>query len=118
MTAIALDENNDAYLKGGQIARATGADFVVQSIRTRLKLYLGEWWLDLTAGVPWYQDIHVQPANVPQAEATLKATILGTAGVESLISFDATFDRQTRALVVTFEALTIYGPSGVEVISA
>lgn len=117
MTAYALDENHDVFLRGGQIALADGPDYVVQAIRTRLLLYRGEWWLDTGAGVPWFQEILTKPADVVRTESTLRRTILETPGVTGLISFDLTLDRSRRDLRVEFEVSTEYGPSGVEVIS-
>ena len=118
MTAFALDAQHDIYLgTGGSLARLTGADCVVQSIRTRLLLYKGEWWLDLLAGTPWFTEIMVKPANVQAAEAKLKARIMGTTGVAELLSFAATFVASDRNFTVQFEVLTDYGPSGLVTVS-
>ena len=116
MTAYALDEDHDVFLRGGQIALAEGPDFVVQAIRTRLLLYRGEWWLDTESGVPWFQEILTKPADVVRTESTLRRTILETPGVTGLISFDLAFDRPRRDLRVSFEVQTEFGPSGVEVV--
>jgi hypothetical protein len=114
VTAYALDANHDLHLRGGQIARVRGADYVVQSIRTRLLLYQGEWWLDLEAGVPWFDEILGVPGSLRTAEAWIRQTILDTRFVDSLTSFSVTFDPRARRLTITFDALTEFGPSGVQ----
>lgn len=119
MTAFALDDQHDIYLgPGGALARVTEADFVVQSIRTRLLLYLAEWWLDLLAGTPWFQSIFVKPTNLQVTERALKRVILGTEGVIELMSFDLTYVSAERNLVVQFEVFTEFGPSGVVTVDA
>lgn len=117
MTAYALDESHDLYVRGGQVARATGADFVVQAIRTRLLLYRGEWWLDLSAGVPWFEEILGWPGALRTAEVEIRRSITETPGVTELVSFDVQLDRRARDLRITFEVLTEYGPSDVETVT-
>lgn len=114
MTAFALDTDHDIYLgTPSALAIVEGADYVVQSIRTRLLLYLAEWWLDESEGTPWLQKILGTPTNPTVVERALKARILGTSGVTELLSFDVTYGAAERRLTVQFEVLTIYGPSGV-----
>jgi len=118
VSAFALNDSHDISIAGGQLARAIGPDFVVQSIKTQLGMYLGEWWLDFTAGTPWFQQILVSPADISNAEATLKSIILGTDGVLEIVEFAADFDAKTRSFRVSFVVLTEFGPSGGVVVSA
>lgn len=112
MSAFELDENHDVFTRGGVMAVAIDADATVQSIVTRLKLYLGEWWADLTAGTAWFQKVFNKPAIESEIETELKGRILQTQGVTRLTFFNAIFDRQGRSLTVQFEAETEFGPSG------
>jgi hypothetical protein len=59
---------------------------VAQSIKTRLKLWQGEWFLDNTAGTPWRQSILGRSAN---PDAFIKQAILGTQGVTALVSYNS-----------------------------
>ena len=109
MIALALDSNNDLALVNGQILRVTQAEQVVQHVRTRLLFYLGEWFLDTSAGVPYFQEIFLKPANIANVESRIKAQIIETPEVESLTSFSLDFNKTTRVVRIFFEARTIYG---------
>ena len=118
MSAFALDDSHDIHITGGQLARAIGADFVVQSIETQLGLYLGEWWLNLGAGTPWFQTILISPADIANAERVLRDIILGTEGVTELVEFVGDFNTAARRFSVRFTVLTEFGPSGGVITSA
>ena len=107
--ALALNSENDIFAINGSIKRIyTGAQ-VVQSVRSRLLAYLGEWFLDTSAGVPYFESIFTKPADILETESILKATILQTVGVATLDSFFIDFDSLTRKLSVSFEATTVDG---------
>jgi len=109
MISAAVNRNNDMFLLNGQIGRATAGDQTVQFVRQRLLTYLEEWFLDETAGLPYLQSIFVKPANLPLTESLIKNEILNTAEAQELISFDFTFNRTTRIVSISFEALTEFG---------
>ena len=83
----------------------TGDEAVVQTVRCELRFILGEWFLDVTRGVPWVRNpnagskpiLGVFPADLPYAEATIKAAILRVPGVHSLTAFELAFNHSTRA---------------------
>lgn len=109
MTTRALNECNDIFLSVNRIAINTEAEQVAQAVRSRLLFYQGEWFLDLTAGIPYFQQIFQKPAQIATAESVIKSEILKTKGLNSLTSFSSNFDRQTRQFSVSFTANTIYG---------
>lgn len=111
---LALDASHDLYLGSrAGIAIAEGGDAVVQGILTRLRLFRGEWYLDVEAGTPWYQKILADGADIRIIETELKKQINDTPDVESILSFGLSFNRAQRAITVTFEVTTPFGPSGV-----
>lgn len=114
MLSRALNENNDIYAEKGACvflsdSNGQGIDRVMQSIRTRLNFYQGEWFLDESAGVPWRQQIFVKPANLAIVESIIKAKISSTYGVNELQAFAMSFDPQNRTLNIAFSCNTIYG---------
>lgn len=99
----------ELVLSNGDLALITGSDAVLQDIHRRLRTFLGEWFLDIEAGVPYYQDILKKNPN-PQVVATvIQNAILGTLGVIELQEFDSQLDSTARQLTVTFKALTTEG---------
>lgn len=111
---LALNAAHDLYL-GPQsgIALAEGAEAVVQGVTTRLRLFRGEWFLNVNAGMPWFQEVFTDGGqDIRRIESALRAQILATPGVEQILSLDIDFNGGTRDLSVTFDVDTIYGPSG------
>lgn len=86
-----------------------GRRAVAQRLRSRFLTHRGEWFLDLTFGTPYRQEIFIKPANVPAVSALIRRLILQTPGVTGLAAFAATFDHATRVLTVSFTATTDEG---------
>ena len=103
MFGLALDSNNDIQLgPDGSFKRVSGGAEIAQHVRTRLNVFLGEYFLDLSVGTPYYQELLVSPANLVTVESILKARILSTPGVIELTAFNMQFNRQERILTVNF----------------
>lgn len=111
--AFALDEQtNDLFLReDGNLAVVTGAEAVGQHGRQRLKSYRGEWFLDVTAGMPWLDQIFGKRYNPALAEAVAKAELLGTDGIVAITSFSVSFLDGPRNLVMKdIQVTTVYDP--------
>lgn len=86
----------------------TGIAAIVQGVTCRLRLFLGEWFLNLTHGVDW-QDILGEKFNETLLYAEMQKQILATPGVIGIVTLSATFNNETRAANVTFVAATAFG---------
>jgi hypothetical protein len=102
------DENGDLKLTDGELTFVDGAAEVQQLLYQRLRTFYGEWFLNQTIGVPFFEEILVK--NPSQAQAILRDEIMNTPGVQSIISFTLDVDPNTRKGVVTFEVMTDNGP--------
>ena len=110
MIGRALDSNNDLIIEGGQLKIVSEGAEVVQHTRTRLQFYFEEWFLDLQAGTPYFQQIFTKPANLANIESIFKSRILNTPEVETLTEFSMDYDGgSVRKLTVSFSAETVYG---------
>jgi len=110
MIGRALDSNNDLIVEGGQLKLVEDGAEVVQHVRSRLLFYQEEWFLDLQAGTPYFQQIFVKPSNLANIESIFKTRILETPGVESLTEFEMDYDGgSVRKLTVSFSAQTTFG---------
>ncbi|UTC25956.1 phospholipase [Phage vB_KsaM-C1] len=107
MTVRRLDESGDITTQGTQFL--TGVEEIEQTIRTRLRLFLGEYFRDITDGTPWFEQILGKGTPMSAREAALRNRILRTPGVVRLTSFSTDFDIDTRKYTVTAGALTTYG---------
>lgn len=104
-----LDVNHDRTFGQGLSNIAVGAEAVAQRVKTRLYLLLGEWFLDIEAGVPYLQRITTKPSDLFYTESVLRRTILGTEDVSRITSFDMTYNGTTRRLNIATTVTTIYG---------
>lgn len=110
MIGKALDSNNDLIISAGRFQVVEDGAEVIQHVRTRLQFYMEEWFLDLKAGTPYFQQIFTKPANLANIESIFKTRILNTAGVEILTNFAMDYEGGSqRKLTVAFSAETIYG---------
>lgn len=90
--------------------RLTETDVAVrQHLQQRLRMFLGEWFLDLGRGIPFYEQVLIKNANPGVLDAIFKDAILTTPGVIELLSFDLSFDNALRTLTLTFEVRSTDG---------
>jgi hypothetical protein len=99
----------------GDYVLGTGSDFlanspaaVAQAVQTRLRLFLGEWFLDTTDGTPWRTEV-LGKYTSQSYDAAIKARILRTQGVTQITQYSSTFDSGKRALSVSATIETVYG---------
>lgn len=103
------NEPQDIYFVNGQLAFVTGKQYTAQRIKTRLQLFLGEWAFDTSQGVPWFEEVFIEPANIITVEAIIKNTILNTPNVTGLTSYTDSLNRITRNYSVQFVATSVDG---------
>ena len=84
-------------------------DSIRQRLSVRLRLVLREWFLDLTAGLPYYEVFFDKNPDVQEIEARLRAAILGVPGVLEILYFNLTFNNERRVLTVHFTVSTEEG---------
>lgn len=95
-----LDQNGDyTFGQGSANFWVDDPRGVAQSIVTRLLLWTGEWFLDLTVGTPYAQQV-LGYGTQGLYDKVLQARILGTSGVTGLIEYQSEFDPETRKLTV------------------
>lgn len=102
-----LDDNGDWAIENfGFSFTSDNSEYVKQKIRIRLQFFKGEYYLNIDAGVPYYQSILGKQITVDDAIAILKSVIVGTPGVVELLNFDPNLDGATRILSIEFKVRT------------
>lgn len=109
---LALDDDGDLLIgPDGDLMITSGIDSIKSDLEARLSFWRGEWFLDASVGVPYYQQIlGAKAPHLPAIEATFREVVIQTPGVESLESMSLSFNAASRQLSVTFRASTIFGP--------
>lgn len=110
-----LTEDGDMTFGSGQ------ADFyrddiqgVTQSILTRLRLWRGEWFLDITEGTPYVGAI-LGKYTKETIEPALRQRILNTDGVTEIESFEMEINPDTRVANINISIKTIYSSDSVQI---
>ena len=104
--AMAIDANNpsigDIYIGPNGTDRLCNSlsEEVQQLLFTRFRFFLGEWFLDPTQGIPYYQSILGQKIDIGIVGQIFKAVINECPGVASLDSFNLTVNSQRAARLV------------------
>jgi len=112
MTQIIQTLDGDAEFKNNQFSLTTNLsdEEIVQSLKQNLKTFLGEWFLDLSIGLPYIQIIFKKGTPPEVIDAALKNVIIKTEGVNTLNRFDdLDLNTATRGLNVNFDVTTING---------
>lgn len=103
-----IDANGDWTFGAGRAGYADRSESVAQRVKTRLLSFQGDWFLDLSHGLPWFQLIE-RPANLGRIERAVKAQILQTDGVSAVTAFSMSPNVTTRQLNITTTIVDIYG---------
>jgi hypothetical protein len=117
-----LDSNSDMQFGHGS------GDFwhdqpeaVGQSIKTRLLLFTGEWFLDTTEGTPWggfpLNELVVSQGQILAEHTALsrdlaiKQRVIQTEGVVGISDYGSAFDADARTFSIGMVVDTVYGTS-------
>lgn len=107
---LALSADHDLALDPlGRMAFVDGADRIAQQIRTTLLAFLGEWFLDTSFGVPYFDDVLVKSPDRAGIEAIFRARIQAVPGVSRVRGLELQVERQLRVLRVAYDADTAAG---------
>ena len=104
-----LDEFGD-YIFGGNLSNffKDQPEAVAQSVVTRLKLWEGEWFLDIIEGTPYIGGM-LGKYTLADTNNLIKERILNTEGVIEITEYSSNFDPDLRKFSVSVTISTIYG---------
>jgi hypothetical protein len=103
------DENGDIDMSQGLRRTLDLQTYVVQRLGENLGFFLGEWFLDLRQGVPYFQRVFGEMPDLDLLDTLYRRTILATVGVASITTLLLTYDNARRLLSVSFECVLADG---------
>lgn len=108
---------HDLVVIDGNVPIYNGLD---QRIDCMLRTFRGEWWLDPTLGVPYFEEILKKNPDMSVVRQAFASVILSVPGVQEITSLEVKFLRSTRAFRVDFwvkgtDAIPVSGTSEVSV---
>lgn len=87
----------------------SGPEYVKQKIASRLRFFLGEWFLDQRLGVPYFRDVLGQNPQIEVIRSILRQVILSVQEVTTISQLDLTHDKDERTLAVAFDCALVGG---------
>lgn len=109
MAAFLQTTTGDLALTKNSLALTAGKTEVAQTLRSRLRVFRGEWFLDREAGTPWNQSVLGKHVDGRGAEAALKAVVLAVPDVDKLLEFDFRVNTATRTASLALKVSTTFG---------
>ena len=105
MTALILKNDkgtNDLAIENNNFVLQSGLESLPQKIREKLLLFRGEWFLNETIGLPFFQQIAGQKQIPFPVRKFFIDIIKSIDGVIDISSFKMNVNRQKRTLEVSF----------------
>lgn len=104
-----LNANHDIALVGADLGLIRDGEAVRQSADIRLQFFMEEWFLDLSAGMPWFQEILIKNPNIPAITEVFRAQLLAVPGILDIEQLGVDYTSSTRTLRVNWRATTDLG---------
>lgn len=115
---LLLDDDNDLVFENGDLVFSKGLDAIVQQCRIAMQMFQGEWFLNLDAGLPYWESILGQKPSVAiqAAQIFVRRELELIDGVVDILKLDVSYTRETRVLSVTWQVDTEFGETPADVI--
>lgn len=97
------DTGDVVFINGAAPVTQRTATVVAQRLRIKLYTFLGEWFLDPTVGVPYYQQIFGKIRTKSSVDLIFQQIINDDPDVIEILTFDSTLDRANRGYSMTFQ---------------
>lgn len=92
-------------------------DLARQRLKQRLLTILGEWFLDESIGIPYFQEIFKKGVNESRVRSLFLSVIKNTENINKIEFFDLDFTESTRTLTVNFTVSLLSGETLTESLS-
>jgi ABC-type arginine transport system ATPase subunit len=110
MSQLEIEDNGDLKITNNSFTIIKGTSEIRQKNIQNLRTFLGEWFLDLTIGVPYHQTIFNKASSPIDKEVVIKDEILNVKGNLRLEDFSPLdFNTINRQLNVKYKVITTEG---------
>ena len=111
--------NGDAVFINGPLTlagiRQSAQDVVAQRLTIRLRSFLGDWFINTTYGMPYFEKVLIKNVSKTTVDNIFREQILAESGVLEIQQFSSTFDASSRLYSCSFTVLTREGSASVTV---
>ncbi len=99
----------DLAVLQGDLSLVADVNAIMQEAELTLGFLLGEWFLDITQGIPYLQTVLVKSPNLAAIESVFRDALLGVAGISSVQVMALDFNRSARKLTASYTARSDLG---------
>lgn len=94
---IQMDENKNFIIEKGTFLLTNSiVDYVRQKVRTKIKWFLNEWFMDISLGIPYFQYIYVKNPDIQTIESILRLEIENIKEVKEVPKISIDYAPDTR----------------------
>jgi hypothetical protein len=102
---------NTLVVTNGDLVICDNLDAIIQDVSRRLKFFLGEWFLNTKAGIPYFQEILGKHKPDGYVASLFRQVVMETPGIQALTQdVTLTYIESNRYMTVAFKANTTSGP--------
>lgn len=106
MLDLALGKNShDIVIEDFDLQLVTDDLFLIQKLKIKLSFFYSEWFLDLTQGIKYYDEVLIKNPNLTTIDNIFKLTIMEDGYFSSLLEYQSDFDLQNRQFSISFKAV-------------
>jgi len=92
-----------SFLKG-----TNSDEEILQRIQTRFKFFKNEWFLNISHGMPYFQEIlGTKNLNINILDSIVKTQLLDIEGVKEILKTEISYDKIERKVNISFKVLSI-----------
>lgn len=88
MTDLKLDDNHDLLIRDGRLVLVEGANQTAQQIKIALLTFFGEWFMDTTIGLPYFEQVLIKSPEKAKIENVFRKKILDVANVKRMLAMN------------------------------
>lgn len=94
---IKLDEDGDIYLVNGDAqTTSVGAEDLAQRLRIRLNTFQGEWFMDNTLGIDWWNRVMGKNRSKMAVDALIQDAILKEPDALQIVSYTSSISTDRK----------------------
>lgn len=109
MTVLRVIPKGDLALINGTTAPIKQGACARQRISITLDIFLGEWFLDLRIGIPYFRDILIHSPNAETVRSVIRKGIMSAPGIVDVPELTIVLDTTARVASVDFVATYVDG---------
>lgn len=90
------------FINGASPVAQSQQDIVAQRLKITLQTFLGEWFLDIDTGIPYFQQILNKIRSKSTVDTIFQQAILNDPGVVELLSYQSVLEAANRGFHLAF----------------